>query len=116
MKQDNKPVNANEKFTKSGYIERWETWTPLPDLPSDKPKWDVAVAFAFRALARGDAQPHQQDKIVKWLMYASGVNGLPYVPGGLAAQRETTIAEGKQLIGYMIKLMLSVNLETDKQE
>lgn len=69
--------------------------------------WDVADASAFQALERGEAEPHQQIRALKWLIQqASGMNELSYRPGDPYA---TAFAEGRRFVGLQVQKMTILN-------
>lgn len=75
--------------------------------PHEPVQWDVADASAFQALERGEAEPHQQKRILKWLIQnASGMNDLSYRPGDPVA---TAFAEGRRFVGLQIHKLTIVN-------
>lgn len=88
----------------SGFLtgERNEAFG-LPREPWLPPASDDADRAAFRALHQGNAAPHQQMRALRWLMYATGVDGPSYVPGD---PHDTAYAEGKRRIGIEIRKLI----------
>ena len=85
----------------------------IPGAPASHPwvppAWEKADAGALQALARGDANGHQQrralDYIVKTL---AGTYDLSYRPD---SERDTAFAEGRRFVGLQIVKLLNLNLE-----
>lgn len=78
-------------------------WTP--------PEWELADVAAFQALARGAASAEQQVRALNWLLYkAAGVGDFPFRPGGLEAERETTLALGRLFVGQQVAKMMKLDL------
>ncbi|MBO9380032.1 hypothetical protein GG804_25010 [Sphingomonas histidinilytica] len=74
-----------------------------PHVPT---KWEPAHASAFQALARGEAEPHQQQMALDWLLEVTGLRDLSYRPGDATA---TAFAEGKRFVGLQVGKMLDIN-------
>ena len=89
------------------------TTTPRrPRIPPafQPPKWEVEDLGALRALARGDALPHQQTRILKFIVEKLCLTyDVSYRPGGLEGDRETSFAEGRRFVGTQIVGLLTVN-------
>lgn len=82
-----------------------EAWTPA--------EYDLADAAAIQALLRGDAEPQQQQRALKWIIeVASGVYEQSYWPGGEEGRRNTDFAEGKRFVGNSIVKMTKLNLSS----
>lgn len=74
------------------------------------PKWEVEDLGALRALARGEALPHQQTRFLKWLIEnLCQTYQQSYRPGGLDGDRETAFAEGRRFVGTQLVGLLTVN-------
>lgn len=62
--------------------------------------YEPADIYAVQALARGDANEHQQRRALDWILDAvCRVNDLPYRPGSFD---ETSFASGRQFCGQQI--------------
>lgn len=65
-----------------------------PYAPAPYTTEDIGAA---RALFRGEAQPHEQLRIIEWLKTMSGGYDLSYRPGE-DGRRDTDFAEGKRFV------------------
>lgn len=72
-----------------------------------------AIVTAFQRLYRGEAEPHQQQMAIEWLLDASGMRTLSYQPGDTHA---TAFAEGQRSIGLQVGGMLHVDAKTITQQ
>lgn len=81
-----------------------------PHAPAD---WTPAIATAFQRLSRGEAEPHQQQMVLEWLIGATGLRDLSYRPGDTHA---TSFAEGKRFVGLQIGKMLDINAAAFTQQ
>lgn len=69
-------------------------------------KWDTADASALQALVRGDADAHQQQRALNWIIYnAAGTYDLEY----RAEPRDHAFASGRRFVGLQIVKMLKLN-------
>lgn len=87
---------------------------PKPDLedhaPWKPPRYELAVASAFQALARGDADKSQQQRALKWLIEdLAGTYDFSYRPGP-NGERDTTLAEGRRFVGLQVVKLLKLNV------
>ncbi len=80
-------------------------WWPKRD-PWHPPDYDERVIHAVRALERGQASQAQQLIAWRWLMYVTGVEEMPYRPGGTDGERDTTFALGRHFVGFQLRKML----------
>jgi len=75
-------------------------WAPAPYEPAD--------AGALQALSRGECEPHQQTRALKFIVETlCGTYDLSYRPSG---DRDTTFAEGKRHVGLQIVKLLKLKL------
>jgi hypothetical protein len=82
-----------------------------PWLPAD---WEKADAGALQALARGDAMPHQQQLVLKFIIETvAGTYDLSFRSG---KPDETSFAEGKRWVGLQLVKLLKVNLGALKDD
>ena len=81
--------------------------TPPAYLP---PKASIADTSALQALQRGEADPEQQKRALKWIIEEVCMTyDWPYRPGE-DGQRETDIALGRVFCGQQIVKELKINL------
>lgn len=79
----------------------------LADGPHIPAKYDVLHVAAFQALQRGEADPHQQQQALKWLIEeAAGTYQFHFYPD----DRATAFALGKAFVGQAIVKLLSLDL------
>jgi len=77
-----------------------EPWVP--------PAWTNEDAGAIQALIRGEAQPHQQQRAIKYIVEAlCGAYDLSFRPSG---DRDTTFAEGRRFVGLQIVKLSKINV------
>ena len=82
----------------------------LDNAPWKPAKWEYADAHSIKALARGDANPDQQKRALKWIIEnAAGTYDLSYRPG--ESSRDTDFAEGRRSVGLQIVKVLKVDIE-----
>jgi hypothetical protein len=107
------PLKAKAPEIPSGFIEgRREDWVPLPREPWKPAAYDNADIGAFKALWRGEADANQQQRAMRWLLYATGVHSTSYDPD---SDRNTAFAEGKRWIGMQIGKLLSLRAQANPQ-
>lgn len=71
------------------------------------PDWDEGDAYAFQALARGEANEAQQKRALDWIIDgACCTYDVSFRPGKVD---ETTFAEGRRFVGLQIVKLLKVN-------
>lgn len=76
-----------------------------PWLPVD---YELSDVTALQALARGDADPDQQRRALKWIINsAAATYDFPFRPG--ADDRDTNVALGRQFVGQQIVKLLNLN-------
>ena len=77
-------------------------WTPVP--------YEDADAAAIQALIRGNAEEHQQQRALKWIIeVACGTYNQTFYPGGEEGRRNTDFAEGRRFVGSQIVKMTRIN-------
>ena len=77
------------------------------------PKWEVEDLGALRALAKGEAMPHQQLRVLKFIVEGlAATYQQSYRPGGLEGDRETAFAEGRRFVGTQIVGLLTIDPNT----
>ena len=70
------------------------------------PAWELADASAMQAVARGDADAGQQQRVLNWIINsACGTYDLDYRPD----QREHAFVSGRRFVGLEIVKMLKIN-------
>jgi hypothetical protein len=74
--------------------------------PFIPPPYELADATAFQALQRGEAEPHQQQRALKWLIeHGAGTYEFNYYP----SDRDTAFALGRAFVGQQIVKLLRLN-------
>ena len=74
--------------------------------PFIPPPYELADATALQALERGDAEPYQQQRALKWLIeHAAGTYEFQYYPN----DRDTSFALGRAFVGQQIVKLLRLN-------
>ncbi len=82
--------------------------------PWQPPDWEVADAYAFQALARGDAEPHLQKRALDYVIKSlAGTYDLSYRPD---SDRDTAFAEGRRFVGLQIVKLLNIKTEQFKND
>lgn len=82
-----------------------QPWMPVP--------YEEADASAIQALLRGDAEPHQQKRAMKWIIEtASGTYDQSFFPGAEDGRRNTDFAEGRRFVGNSIVKLSRINLSS----
>lgn len=77
-----------------------------PHIPAP---YDLADASAIQALIRGEAEPHQQQRALKWIIeQAAGTYEFNFYP----SDRETAFALGRGFVGQQIVKLSKLNLST----
>ena len=74
------------------------------------PPYELADVTALQALSRGEADKHQQERALKWIIeQACGTYQMSFRPGP-DGERDTVFAEGRRFVGLIIveKLKLIV--------
>lgn len=89
--------------------EDYPVWKTVPFRISD--------AKAIQALANGQADEAQQKRAFKWIVSQAGMlNRSTYQPGGEAADRDSTFAQGRRFIAVQTMRLATTNLEDLKQD
>mgnify|MGYP001606599485 CR=1 FL=1 len=74
------------------------------------PKWETEDVGALQALQRGDAEPHQQQRALKFIIEGlAGAYDAHYFPGP-EGQRNTDFALGRAFVGQQMVKLLKLNL------
>lgn len=77
------------------------------------PEWTIEEAGAIQALARGEAQPHQQKIALAYIINkACRTYDLSYTPEG---DRGTCVNEGRRFAGLHIVHLVNINLNIVKR-
>lgn len=85
--------------------------------PYGPPRWTKADAGALQALQRGDADPHQQQRAIRWIVEAAAATyDLAYRPGGEEGRRDTDFALGRAFVGQQIVKLTKIDLQQVKDE
>jgi hypothetical protein len=75
------------------------------------PAWDIADASAIQALARGEADSHQQKRAMDFIITKlCATYDLSFRPGGEDGRRATDFAEGRRMVGTQIVKHIHLNL------
>jgi hypothetical protein len=83
-----------------------EPWKPTP--------WETEDAGAIQALMRGNAQPHQQQHALKYIVeMLAGYYEISF-KSGPDGDRLTAFAEGKRFVGQQIVKLSKLNLSKFK--
>jgi hypothetical protein len=89
---------------------------PPVGAPWVPPPWEPEDVGAIQALMRGEAEPHQQTRALKYIVETlSDYYGISYRPDGLGGQRDTDFAEGKRFVGQQIVKLTKINLSKLKR-
>jgi hypothetical protein len=79
-----------------------EPWKPTP--------WEIEDAGAIQALERGAAEPHQQQRALKYIVeMLSGYYEISF-KSGPDGDRMTAFSEGKRYVGKELVKLMRVNL------
>ena len=79
------------------------------------PDYDEGDVGALQALARGEAEAHQQKRALDWILQkACSLNVWPYRPG--ESDRATNVELGRHLVGHQIVKLLRINLRTMRRK
>lgn len=74
----------------------------------DVAPFERADAVALQALSIGNADEHQQKRVLDWILYkACDFHGISFRP---ESERESSFAEGKRHIAQQINVLLTYNL------
>lgn len=88
---------------------------PAPKVPQvyEPAKWELADASALQALVRGDANEHQQQRALNWIIYnAAGTYDLEY----RTESRDHAFSSGRRFVGLQIVKMLKLNTAAFKEK
>lgn len=88
--------------------------TPPEGAPWAPAEYEIEDIGAIQALARGEAQPHQQINALKWIVEkVCKTYDLSYRPD---SDRDTTFAEGKRFVGTQIVKATKINIAKLKDD
>ncbi len=77
--------------------------TVPPYAPYNPPKMSSAVVYAAKAVFAGEALKDQQRLFAEWLIIeVCRTRDLPWFPGGLEGDRDTSLANGKRFVGLAV--------------
>lgn len=87
---------------------------PKPDKNSPwlPPPRELADISAIQALSRGEADQHQQQRALKWLIEVCCDTYQPSYRTGPDGDRNTAFAEGRRYVGLELVTMLHLNVST----
>lgn len=71
-------------------------WAPAPYTDDD--------VYAFKALAKGEANEFQQKRALQWIIATAGTYDQSYRPD---SDRETVFAEGRRFVGLQAVKMIN---------
>ena len=81
-----------------------------PQVPAP---YEIADAAAIQALMRGDAEPHQQQRAMRWLIeQAAGAYEFQYY----STDRDTAFALGRAFVGQQIVKLSKLNTQTLRRD
>lgn len=81
------------------------------------PAYELADVSAFQSLARGEANPDQQRRVLKWLLERGcALYDLSYRPGGEDGRRDTDFCEGRRFVGLQVVKLTRLNLAALKHD
>lgn len=85
---------------KPSELPKAEPWKP--------PHYEIEDAGAIQALLRGDAQAHQQQRALAYIIESlCGTYDMSYRPSG---DRDTCFAEGKRFVGNQLVKLSKINI------
>lgn len=76
------------------------------EAPHALPKYKKADVVAWQALERGEADVHQQQRVLKWVIEEAAGN---YEFHFYKTDRETAFSLGRQFVGQQVVKMLRLN-------
>lgn len=81
-----------------------------PHIPAP---YEIAEASAIQALIRGDAEPHQQQMAMRWIIeQAAGAYEFQYYP----TDRDTAFALGRGFVGQQIVKLSKLNTQSLRRD
>lgn len=87
--------------------------TPIPPAPWLPAPYDDQDVAAMKALARGGAEPYQQQLVLQWILYMLGTHAPCLMPGD---QHMQSAAAGKQWGGQQIEKLITLVQQTKKAD
>lgn len=83
-------------------------WTP--------PETNEFIQRSVKALAAGNASDEQQKRALDFIIYIlCGTYDLPFRPGGLDGDRESSFASGKMFVGQQLVKMVGAPINNKNQ-
>lgn len=81
--------------------------------PHIPPPYELADISAVQALARGDATPEQQQRVLKWVIErAAGAYEFNYYP----TDRDTAFALGRSFVGQQLVKLTNLSVADIKRQ
>lgn len=78
--------------------------------PWHPPAYGDAEVYAVQALARGEANEHQQRMALDYILNAvCEYDALSFRPGGAEGSRATDFAEGKRFVAAQVYKLIRIN-------
>lgn len=108
-----RPDGRRAETEVSGYVDERDDLMPLPRESWKPAPYDPRDVGAIKALLAGTAQPHQQQRAIRWILYATGRHVSPYDP---ASQRNTDHACGKAWIGDQILKLSRIVINSNQEQ
>lgn len=89
-----------QQLKKPKGLPKSDPWMP--------PHWEIEDAGALQALMRGEAEPHQQQRAMRYIVESlAATYDMSFRP---KSERDTCFAEGKRFVGNRIVFLTKVNL------
>ena len=83
-----------------------------PHAPYSPPKISSDLVYAVKALFAGKANEHQQGLFTQWLIAeACKKDDMPWFPGGLEGDRDTSFANGRRFVALQVVKALNMPAE-----
>jgi hypothetical protein len=86
-----------------------------PKIPQvwEPAKWELADASALQALVKGEADAHQQQRALNWIIYnVAGTYDLEY----RSEPRDHAFSSGRRFVGLQILKLLKINTAAFKDK
>lgn len=82
---------------------------PDDHAPWKPAKYELPDATSIQALAKGEANPDQQMRVLKWIIESAAGTYEPSYRPGQEGDRDTSFAEGRRFVGLQIVKLLKLN-------
>lgn len=83
-----------------------------PHAPYAPPRLPSDIVYAIKAIASGTAKQDQQQAFFEWLIIeACKKEDMPWFPGDLEADRDTSFANGKRFVAISVLKGLNMSPE-----